>query len=159
MLTRAFAQNDPWETSNLFNLPQNGTSVDVCAGTSSSSNTTASTSDLTSFVSQTSAPATGTYTNSSTGPSSCTVTLSRLLPRLDALVLVLKTCKADECRNPWGVLHPDGNVKTLLDALNPAYDEFYEVEQNVVHFDECLAGYLLSNELPADVKPYSLDLA
>lgn len=85
------------------------------------------------------------------------MTIDRLLPRLDALELVLKTCKAETCRNPWAVLHPEGNVNSLLDALNSEYDDFYEVQQNKVHFDACLAGYLLSNELPIDAVPYTLD--
>jgi N-acetylglucosamine-6-sulfatase len=74
--------------------------------------------------------------------------------RLDALMLVLKTCKAETCRNPWGVLHPAGDVRSLADALDATFDTFYQRE-NKVHFDECLGGYLLDNEYPIDTIPYS----
>lgn len=85
------------------------------------------------------------------------MTLEQLLPRLDALEQVLKTCQGQQCRDPWQVLHPEGNVQNLLDALSTQYDEFYAT-QNKVHFDECLAGYFLDNEVPIGIKPYSLDL-
>ncbi|KAI8882863.1 alkaline phosphatase-like protein [Backusella circina FSU 941] len=43
----------------------------------------------------------------------------QLVNRLDALLVVLKTCRAETCRDPWRVLHPnDENVKTLADALD-----------------------------------------
>lgn len=42
-----------------------------------------------------------------------------LVNRLDALLLVLKTCRAEACRDPWRILHPDDrSVKTLADALH-----------------------------------------
>lgn len=43
----------------------------------------------------------------------------QLVNRLDALLVVLKSCRAETCRDPWSVLHPnDDSVKTLKDALN-----------------------------------------
>lgn len=84
--------------------------------------------------------------------------LHQLVPRLDALLMVLKTCKADTCRNPWAVLHPDGDVRNLTQALSSRYDDFYEVQQeNRVQFKECLPGYLIENELPVKVLPYAAD--
>jgi len=38
--------------------------------------------------------------------------------RLDALLQVLKTCKGGACVQPWKVLHPDGTVNSLKDAMN-----------------------------------------
>ncbi|KAI9033402.1 alkaline-phosphatase-like protein [Hyaloraphidium curvatum] len=43
----------------------------------------------------------------------------RLVSRLEALVKTMKECKGAGCREPWGVLHPDGSVKSLTDALDP----------------------------------------
>lgn len=44
---------------------------------------------------------------------------SRLVKRLDALLSVLKACRAHTCRDPWRVIHPDDDsVTTLKDALN-----------------------------------------
>ncbi|KAG6853235.1 hypothetical protein C0991_005822 [Blastosporella zonata] len=73
--------------------------------------------------------------------------ISRVALRLDALLLVLKSCKAATCIKPWDVLHPDGSVQSLHDALNPIYDEFY-TKQYKVTFDRCEYGYILDAEGP-----------
>ncbi|GES60151.1 arylsulfatase [Aspergillus terreus] len=77
--------------------------------------------------------------------------LGRPLPavqnRLDALVLVLQSCQGNTCIEPWKVLHPDGSVNSLKDALARKYDRFYQ-EQPKVSYDECLDGYIISNEGP-----------
>ncbi|KAI8367634.1 arylsulfatase [Radiomyces spectabilis] len=72
----------------------------------------------------------------------------QLLNRLDALLTVLKTCKAENCRDPWRVLHPhDASVKTLSDALHKKYDTYYTQFQKI-SFQECLVYQLSANELP-----------
>ncbi|KAI0145097.1 alkaline-phosphatase-like protein [Xylariaceae sp. FL1272] len=86
-----------------------------------------------------------------------TASLKQLVSRLDSLVLVLKTCVARTCTHPWEVLHPAGNVQSLVEALDPVYDHFYEKRQDRVKFDSCLSGYLVSNELPVTVVPYEGD--
>ena len=83
--------------------------------------------------------------------------LKRLVPRLDAATLVLKTCKAESCRNPWLTLHPEGNVDNLNEALNSAYDSFYENQESRVSFKECIQGYLIENELPINIQPYNME--
>ncbi|KAI1626105.1 arylsulfatase [Exophiala viscosa] len=85
------------------------------------------------------------------------VKLSSLLPRLDSLILVLKTCSSRECTHPWEVLHPSGHVKDLHDALDSRYDEFYEVQQERVSFSKCEKGYILESEGPSDIKRFSLE--
>ncbi|KAI0022873.1 arylsulfatase [Xylariomycetidae sp. FL0641] len=67
--------------------------------------------------------------------------------RLDALVLVLKTCKAATCRRPWGALHPAGDVRSLRDAAAPRYDGFY-AELPRVRWDHCANGYIKELESP-----------
>jgi arylsulfatase A-like enzyme len=43
----------------------------------------------------------------------------QLVNRIDALLVVLKSCRAETCRDPWRILHPnDKYVKTLEDALH-----------------------------------------
>lgn len=74
--------------------------------------------------------------------------LNRLESRLDALLLVLKGCKAKTCTKPWDALHPDGSVASLKDAMNPTYDQFYEKQQNRVSFDWCDKGYIVVAEGP-----------
>ncbi|TKX18997.1 sulfatase-like protein 5 [Elsinoe australis] len=74
----------------------------------------------------------------------------RLQARLDTLLMVLKTCKTDTCRDPWGRIHPDGKVRSLKDAMNKKYDDFYVKEQPKIRFDSCAAGYIRAVEGPGD---------
>ncbi|KAI7826154.1 alkaline-phosphatase-like protein [Gamsiella multidivaricata] len=82
-----------------------------------------------------------------------------LLNRLDALLNVLRTCKGPTCRDPWSVIHAqkseeDTNkkdkdhhksVKSLKDALNKKYDQFY-ANLPKFSFKDCLQYYLTENE-------------
>ncbi|OJJ50209.1 hypothetical protein ASPZODRAFT_139525 [Penicilliopsis zonata CBS 506.65] len=74
--------------------------------------------------------------------------IPKLVARLDALLLVLKSCKGASCVEPWRALHPRGGVDTLADALSARYDRFYELEQPRVRFNECERGFLLHSEGP-----------
>lgn len=80
--------------------------------------------------------------------------LEALVNRLDALTMVLKTCKQRTCRKPWESLHPDGKVTTLREALNPKYDSFYESQPKVV-FSRCAEGQIRAFEGPMDVIPFT----
>lgn len=62
-------------------------------------------------------------------------------------MLVTKSCNQNSCRDPWGYIHPDGSVRNLKDALDPAHDEFY-ASLPLVSFKECLNYQLPSNEEP-----------
>ncbi|GAD92379.1 hypothetical protein AN8341.2 [Paecilomyces variotii No. 5] len=73
--------------------------------------------------------------------------LSRVIPRLDALLLVLKSCKGSTCVKPWNVLHPDGDVQNLDNALNSKYNAFYD-DQAKVSYSRCEAGYIIDAEGP-----------
>ncbi|KAL4867826.1 hypothetical protein BDV12DRAFT_186379 [Aspergillus spectabilis] len=70
-----------------------------------------------------------------------------LLRRLDALLLVLKSCAGSTCVKPWDELHHDGSVQNLSDALDSKYDEFYEGLPRV-EFGVCENGYLIAAEGP-----------
>lgn len=72
--------------------------------------------------------------------------------RLDALLLVLKTCKGNTCVQPWKVLHPDGTVNSLKDAMSRDYQCFYR-RQPDIEFSGCVQGYIQELEGPgsADV--------
>jgi len=74
--------------------------------------------------------------------------LSKVLPRLDALLMVTKLCKGQTCINPWSVIHPDGHVKTLGDAVDEKFDAFYESVGQRVSFKKCELGYILESEGP-----------
>jgi N-acetylglucosamine-6-sulfatase len=78
------------------------------------------------------------------------VTINQLRSRLDALLLVLKSCEGETCYKPWTALHPAGDVKNLRDALDGKFDNFYVEKQNKVHFDECLREYRTDMEQPLD---------
>jgi N-acetylglucosamine-6-sulfatase len=62
--------------------------------------------------------------------------ISQLLNRLDAVLLVQKSCKEGQCRKPWDQLHPGGQVKNLKDALDHKLDEQY-AKYPKVEFDRC----------------------
>ncbi|GME66155.1 Arylsulphatase [Neofusicoccum parvum] len=79
--------------------------------------------------------------------------VQQLQPRLDALLMVLKSCKSDSCRLPWDSLHPNGTVSVLSDAMNPKYDAFY-ARQPKIEFSRCEFGYILDAEGPQNVEPY-----
>ncbi|KAJ5740048.1 hypothetical protein N7533_012832 [Penicillium manginii] len=51
--------------------------------------------------------------------------LSQVISRLDALLLVLKSCQGVTCIKPWNVLQPDGSVSNLREALDEGFDAFY----------------------------------
>lgn len=83
---------------------------------------------------------------------------NRLIQRLDALLLVTKSCNQDTCRNPWTVLqstcHKDdscphsGAILNSLDvAMDSKYDKFF-ASLPKVQFKECLNIQLVSNEQP-----------
>lgn len=83
-------------------------------------------------------------------------TFEHLISRLDSLLMVLKSCKAAGCHAPWSVLHPDGNTKTLKDALHADYDAFYS-KQPKVSFSSCQQGYLIDAEGPQHVDVWDED--
>ncbi|PKS08523.1 hypothetical protein jhhlp_004908 [Lomentospora prolificans] len=73
--------------------------------------------------------------------------LKTLVPRLDALLFVLKSCSGLSCSQPWRSLHPQGNVASLRDALSPRFDAFY-AEQARVEWSRCELGHLIDAEGP-----------
>ncbi|OTB18225.1 hypothetical protein K445DRAFT_308914 [Daldinia sp. EC12] len=74
--------------------------------------------------------------------------LDKVVARLDSLLFVLKSCKAETCIYPWKALHPAGNVASLRDALSPRFDAFYEDKSRKVEFDRCEMGFILDAEGP-----------
>ena len=62
--------------------------------------------------------------------------IKRLLPRIDALLLVLKSCKGAECAHPWKQLHRNGKVHNLKQAMHHTYDSYYQGLPKV-HFRKC----------------------
>ncbi|KAJ6179916.1 hypothetical protein N7519_010377 [Penicillium mononematosum] len=73
--------------------------------------------------------------------------MREVIPRLDALLMVLKSCLGSECIKPWDTLHPDGSVTSLRDALDDKYDIFYQ-SQPKVSFGRCAYGYEIDAEGP-----------
>ncbi|KAL5327615.1 hypothetical protein ACEPPN_005316 [Leptodophora sp. 'Broadleaf-Isolate-01'] len=72
--------------------------------------------------------------------------LTALIPRLDALLMVTKSCKGQTCIDPWSVIHPAGDVKTLGHALARKFDAFYESVRKRVGFTKCELGYIVESE-------------
>jgi hypothetical protein len=77
-----------------------------------------------------------------------------VITRLDSILLVLKSCKGSTCIKPWDVLHPDGEVQNLQDALGSQYDRFY-ASQARVSYDRCERGYIVESEGPQEALSYS----
>ena len=83
--------------------------------------------------------------------------LEEVVSRLDALMMVLKSCKADTCRHPWRSIHPRGDVSSLEDALKPTFDAFY-ANQSKVSFSKCELGYIKESEGPQNVLAFGEEL-
>jgi N-acetylglucosamine-6-sulfatase len=79
------------------------------------------------------------------GDGTITTTIGTLLNRLDALLLVQKSCAGDDCRQPWEALHTAGDVQSLKDALATQYDDFY-INLPKVAWDQCDRGYIKEME-------------
>ncbi|KAL2292397.1 hypothetical protein FJTKL_09373 [Diaporthe vaccinii] len=79
--------------------------------------------------------------------------VSLVVSRLDALMMVLKSCKGDICIEPWKVLHPRGDVHSLSDALQVRFDWFYR-HQAKVAYDRCEPGYVIDAEGPQEPYQY-----
>ncbi|KAI8631874.1 arylsulfatase [Xylariaceae sp. FL1651] len=83
---------------------------------------------------------------------------TRLLSRLNALLLATKSCAEVTCRNPWRLLQPEPEKRAIVangtltisclgDALKPQYDDFFASIPNVA-FQECKEVQLIANERP-----------
>lgn len=55
------------------------------------------------------------------------------------------------------MLHPDGNIETLRDALHSRFDGFYEYVGPRVSFSSCELGYLIEAEGEQGVPVYGVD--
>jgi hypothetical protein len=55
------------------------------------------------------------------------------------------------------VLHPDGSVSSLRDALDTKYDSFYAFAGNRVSFSECALGYIREVEGEQDAPAFGID--
>ncbi|KAF0323030.1 sulfatase [Colletotrichum asianum] len=73
----------------------------------------------------------------------------RLLTRLNAILLVTKSCTQGTCRDPWTVLQPPNSsqITTLTEALSSDHDAFFASILQV-HFNECMQYQYIPNEGP-----------
>ncbi|KAM0786789.1 hypothetical protein ACM66B_002223 [Microbotryomycetes sp. NB124-2] len=67
--------------------------------------------------------------------------------RLDGLLLRLKDCVGDECRQPWKEIFPRGQVSSLRQALDPKFDDFFATLPRV-KYQDCTLGYHRAQEHP-----------
>ena len=74
----------------------------------------------------------------------------RIEDRLNALLMVTKSCERGGCRDPWGLIQPpDGSkIATLEQALDARYDDFFADGFERVQFGACLEIQDDSNEAP-----------
>lgn len=81
----------------------------------------------------------------------------RMMHRLDALLMVTKSCSQNTCRDPWAVLKstcvldnscPHGSIfSSIGTAMDPRYDAFFE-NLPKVQMAECLEIQDVLNESP-----------
>jgi len=77
---------------------------------------------------------------------------ARIVNRLNALLMVTKSCETNSCRDPWSLLKPSSDsdsapLVSFAQALDEEYDSFFENFAKV-SFDTCLIVQLDSNETP-----------
>jgi N-acetylglucosamine-6-sulfatase len=66
---------------------------------------------------------------------------------------VLKTCKGRACTHPWEKIHPNSNVHSLRDAVNPKFDTFYEAQEKL-YWTQCEQAYVRESEGPEGVETF-----
>ncbi len=76
-----------------------------------------------------------------------------LFSRLDALLMVTKSCKTESCRDPWSELFPGGQVNNIQDAMDSSYDAFFS-SQPRISFSTCTGGHVIADEGPQNVLAY-----
>ena len=62
--------------------------------------------------------------------------------------MVLKTCEGRQCTHPWESLFPSGEVRSLYDALDSNFDDFFKQRVERVQFEKCEKGYIPESEGP-----------
>lgn len=82
--------------------------------------------------------------------------IESVVDRLDALTMVLKSCKGKACVEPWRELHPEGDVSRLTDSLETKFDSFYATQPRV-SFSKCALGYLPELEGPMEFNTFGVD--
>ncbi|KAK5173343.1 uncharacterized protein LTR77_002024 [Saxophila tyrrhenica] len=76
-----------------------------------------------------------------------------LFHRLEALLMVLKSCKMDSCRDPWATLFPGGEVVDIRGAMNSTYDAFFK-DQPKISYSSCIDGHVVAEEGPQTVMAF-----
>lgn len=77
----------------------------------------------------------------------------RLINRLNALLMVTKSCSEETCRNPWSILRAPAASNTtnvfnnLNGAMAPGHDAFFAGFPRIA-FKECMTYQYVSNEEP-----------
>ncbi len=110
--------------------------------------------DISQIAAQAQAPDDGDGDGNGNGKQLLGRPLQRVVARLDALLMVLKSCVGIECTDPWAQLHPQGDVNSLQDALAEQYDQFYASQPKVM-FSACKQGYLIEYEGPQQAIHYA----
>ncbi|KAL0565432.1 hypothetical protein V5O48_016596 [Marasmius crinis-equi] len=77
--------------------------------------------------------------SSDTSFSFSTTETSRIASRLDALLVVLKTCIGEACRDPWKAFNI--SASSLSDALDSQFDSYFDSLPRF-KYSECRFGYL-----------------
>jgi N-acetylglucosamine-6-sulfatase len=138
--------NNTYKTIRTVGSRQNWAYAVWCSGERELYNVTADPYELTNLVRH----AGGSPSSSSSVSSSSQAEAARQVAnRLNALLMVTKSCEGDRCRDPWGQLDPgDGTaLVSLAQAMDARYDGFFGGFEKV-QFDTCKNVQLTDNEAP-----------
>lgn len=83
------------------------------------------------------------------GDRTVTEASQKVANRLNALLMVTKSCEQDRCRDPWAMLKPDDSTTlvSLAQAMDASYDDFFANFEKV-QFETCLSIQKTENEGP-----------
>lgn len=128
--------NNTYKTIRTIGEDQNWAYAVWCNGETELYNVTADPYELTNLA-----------RNTSSGD--VTAASQRVINRLNALLMVTKSCEQDRCRDPWAQLKPDDGTAlvSLTQAMDAGFDSFF-ADFAKVQFDTCRAIQLTENEEP-----------
>ncbi|KAK2598380.1 hypothetical protein N8I77_011800 [Diaporthe amygdali] len=129
--------NNTYKTIRTIGEEQNWAYAVWCNGETELYNVTADPYELTNLA-----------RNSSSG-GAVEASAQQVINRLNALLMVTKSCEQDRCRDPWAQLKPDDSTTlvSLTQAMNASYDSFF-ADFEKVQFETCAAIQLTDNEAP-----------
>lgn len=131
--------NNTYKTIRTIGEEQNWAYAVWCSGETELYNVTADPYELTNLA----------RNNTSSSSEAQAEAARQVANRLNALLMVTKSCEGDRCRDPWGQLDPGDGTKfvSLAQAMDAIHDSFFRDFERV-QFETCRDIQLTDNEAP-----------